>query len=178
MSIKNLSLSLLVASLAFVLSTPAKAMVEIRGGYGMEAPSEEFAGNDDTLTGLTLDVMVSPPVFGAFSLGLRYESNSKEILGVDIDHNRTSLQLAYTAIDLEILEIDIVGGFGLAEEIKAGPIKVDDGQTTNIGLLGRVGLGLISLNAELGYQFGKLSTTGVEVEMDGTYAKFLVGVGF
>ncbi len=173
MNMKHLSLSLLTASFLFLVTLPAEALVEIRGGYGILTPEEDGA---ESLGGLTADVMVSPPAVG-LAFGLRYESPSDKTDGVKVTYERVSAQLAYTALDLMLVRLDLVGGIGLSEKIKSGGFEIDDGRTFNVGVLGSVGLGLISLNAELGYHMGKIKGNGLEVETDGVYTKFLLGFG-
>ena len=44
-------------------------------------------------------------------------------------------------------------------------------------LVGSIVLGLVSLNAEVGYHFGKVKGSGIEYDSDGLYTKFLIGFG-
>lgn len=181
MNFKSLSFCLLFVGAFGLISQPAQAFVELRAGYGLLSPDESEAG--DTLGGLTLDAMVSPPALG-ISLGLRYESLSDDDDGTKVTYERLSAQVAYEALDLVLFSLNLVAGVGLSESLKvSGGPKFDDGRAFNVGVLGSVGLGLVSLNAELGYHTGKvkgdvLPGVPTEIDLDGVYTKFLVGFGF
>lgn len=178
MKFRILSLSLVLAGAAFLFSAPAQAIVEVRAGYGLHTPDDQVGAEKESLSGLTADIMVKPPMM-PLAFGLRYELESNDTSAGELEHSRASVQLAYTALDLVLFHLDLVGGIGLTEKVELGPLKFDDGRTFNVGALGSVGLGLISLNAELGYQFGKLKgDLGGEAKMDGVYTKFLLGFGF
>ena len=176
MKIKHLSLSLVLAGLFFFATQPAAALVELRAGYGLLTSDDSKNSQSDSVGGVTADVMISPPAIG-LAFGLRYESLSDKDEGIEVTYERISAQLAYTALDLAILRLDLVGGVGLSEKIKGGGMVLDDGRAFNVGVLGSIGLGLVSLNAEVGYHFGKVKGSGIEYDSDGLYTKFLIGFG-
>ena len=179
----------LVAILIFSLN--ANAIIDLRAGYGIQTPSDDTYSGDTikTLTGFNLDAIVKIPLV-PFGFGLRYENMGFDLdsppLTFDATFKRTSLLINYRIIDL-FAYFGLIGTVGLVNDLSVSVPGVTDAEfdasmTYSVGLEGGVSLGLISVGAELGYIGATLKQTNnpsnPDVNLDGIYAKALVGVGF
>ena len=183
----------------FILWQPAEAIVELRAGYGVNTPKEDYeitSGNKlnvSAFQGFNLDAIVELPMV-PFGFGLRYEN-----MGLDLEQSgqtyktdltRLSALVNYRFIDF-FAYFGVIGTLGFQNDmkVKAGgalttDLDYDSSLTYSVGAEGGVNLGLISLGAELGYIFGtmeaKTATTPptLDASLDGIYVKVLAGVGF
>lgn len=198
---------ILVSLLITFASVNANALIEARLTYGLLGSSPDlvslYSGSPTTPTvtptyGLGADVIVSPPLF-SWGAGLRYEnmgvSASSNGIEFKADYTRTALILNYRFIDT-LLFLGPIATYGISH---SGNIKaIQNGSETSnwssdkissysIGLEAGVKLIILNLGAEAGYQDfrWKESTdsrgsvaTKQDINMSGTYAKILLGVGF
>ncbi len=172
-----------------LISFNSHALIELRAGYGIQTPAEDTyqALTVDSMSGFNLDAIISPPPV-PFGFGLRYESMGFDMtaLGATLesDMKRLSLIINYRLIDL-FAYLGFIGTIGFSNDVSiaspAGNLEYDADFTTSIGVEGGVSLGLISIGAELGYMmadFEAKNSVNSDLNLDGVYAKALVGVGF
>lgn len=163
----------------------SSALVELRAGYGVASFDEDsyFLGELKQAKGFNVDAIVSPPLFGGLGFGLRYETMAFDhsVLGAttEYDLSRVAAVINYRIIDT-FMHFGIIGTYGLDEEIDTGATTMDaDGATFSLGAEALVSLGLLMVGAEVGKTFGEYEhPVQPNIEVDGLYAKILVGIGF
>ena len=193
---RSLALALGSILIIFSLASPARALVELRAGYGLLASNPEDINKVDVklLSGFHVDALVSLPMV-PIGFGLRYESMTMEndgtVLGqkvnVDLDYERISLLINKRLIDT-LLYVGAIGSLGLSNKatskvsISGASLEkkeYDEGLTFSLGAEAGVGFGLFLVGAELGYQLGELKDDkDNKFDTDGFYFKAMVGVGF
>ena len=189
---------LLALFLPLLISLPANALIELRAGYGLITPSDDFGSGAElaSFAGFNADAIFELPMF-PLGLGLRYESMGSALQAsgqadVDAEFTRTSLLVNYRIIDL-FLYFGPIATIGFQNDAKftnfpvIGNIEMSTDLTYTVGVEAGVSLGLFMVGAELGYFLGGdfdidspagATFTGGTYNMDGLYAKAIVGVGF
>ncbi len=179
----------LLILLISVFSFQAQALVELRAGYGAQTPSEDsYIGQTvGTMSGFNLDAIISPPLL-PIGIGLRYESMGLDLTTalttVETDMERLSLIINYRFIDL-FAYFGLIGTLGFSNSLEGtfagNNAEFESDFTSSLGVEGGVSLGLFSLGAEVGYFMAKFEEKNnllTDINLDGPYAKVLVGVGF
>ena len=181
---------------AFVITTQAQALFEIRAGYGVTTPADDATLDGggtvglSTMTGFNIDGIVYPPLL-PFGLGLRYESMGLDLeqsgVSVGTDLERLSLIINYRLINT-LIYVGAIGTIGFSNQATAGfnggDVDYEADLTYTIGAEAGASLGLLSVGAELGYAIGTYDSKQPanslvdEVDLGGVYAKVLVGFGF
>lgn len=174
-------LSLLSVAALLLASTPAFALVDIRGGYGVNNgdPSDVngmFVGptvsDFKSLNGLTADAMIHLPLIG-LGFGLRFEDMSSTLndnvsggtLNRKLEVQRTSAVVDYRLIDT-LVYIGGIATYGLSHNIKYSytcpsggfctGLQSFDGSANSpksysVGIEGGLKLALLTVGAEVGY---------------------------
>lgn len=200
-------LLLCVLALGFFSSQKAHALFDARLTYGLLASKPDLtalytgaSSNLPTVTptyGLGADVIVMPPLF-PIGFGLRYEnmgvdasSNGLEFKG---NYTRTSLLLNYRLIDT-LIYLGPIFSYGLSH---SGSLKLVQNGTNqsdfssnsmssySIGVEAGVKLIGFRVGAEVGYEDFRWNsatdstgniTSSQNINMSGSYAKVMVGIG-
>lgn len=176
----------------FMVGFNANAIVELRAGYGIQTPSDDnYSGNTlKTLTGFNIDAILELPMV-PFGFGLRYENMGFDLetsptTTFESEFQRTSLLVNYRIIDL-FAYFGLIGTLGLVNDLTVTvpgftAAEFDASMTYSVGVEGGVSFGMLMLGAELGYIAATLEQTNdptnSDIELDGVYAKAIVGVGF
>lgn len=190
----SLASSVLFSALFFILplNQEAKAIVQIRAHYGLQASSPDQVSAFPAITklsGLGGDLIISPPLF-PLAFGLRYEmmkaEESNSYGKISLDLTRTSGLVSYRLIDTLIF----VGAIGTVGISHGGETKLDItgvGTTTikndvsgsySIGVEGGVKLVGFIIGAEAGYLGLKTTNSGAKQTLDGVYTKVHLGYDF
>lgn len=178
---------LILIAMMTLVPLASQALIEVRGGYGVNTPDDDDQLGFDVkaMRGLNADIIFEPPILTDLGIGLRYEIMSQDFnsgLGnAEADMDRLSLLVNYRIIDL-LVYVGPIATLGLSTDYETtqGGVKTSWKEKTNytLGIEAGVSLGLISLGAEVGKFFGKFENAGLEIEGDAIYAKAIVGFGF
>lgn len=187
--------ALMLLTLSLFMGSPAQALIEFRGHYGLQVSKPDLQANlpaVSSLKGFGADVIVSPP-FIPLAVGLRYETLSQEESNsyglVKIDYNRVALLGGLRLIDTliflgPIASMGVTHGGNVKVQIPKGNTVYNEKNDVNlsysVGVEGGVKLLGLLVGAEVGYLALKIKGSGTtqDAKLDGVYTKALIGFAF
>ncbi len=204
----SIAFSLTTLLLALSVSTPAQALIELKGGYSLHtvAPSElndTFAAYPkiDGLESISADVTTTVPLI-PFGLGIRYETIKKTVTSgansSKVDWTRTSVLMNKRWIDTlfyigPIATISVTNDFKYTTDNGTDlTYKTANPITGTVGFEAGAKLMVLRLGGEVGYMYAPMGEiknssgttvvgangSAINVDMSGVYYRATIGFGF
>ncbi len=193
----SITFSLTTLLLALSVSTPAQALIELKGGYSLHTvtPSElndTFAAYPkiDGLESISADVTTTVPLI-PFGLGIRYETIKKTVTS---GANSSKVDWTRTSVLMNKRWIDTLFYIGPIATISVTDLtyKTANPITGTVGFEAGAKLMVLRLGGEVGYMYAPMGEiknssgttvvgangSAINVDMSGVYYRATIGFGF